>query len=170
MSSSELELELACEILAEPALPEELVRVLVAATLLSAGVVDGIVELGVHFVGPPRMRELNSEHREVDAATDVLSFPIDGLDPLAEGLPRQLGDVVVCGPYVAEQSLQGATLAHSEGRDDESLDIALSRCVVHGVLHLCGFDHELGEAAALEMFELEQQILDAVRVLTEPGP
>jgi probable rRNA maturation factor len=86
--------------------------------LAAEGVRDG--ELGLHFVGPEEMRSLKREHLGIDAATDVLSFPIDGRDPVPAGLPRQLGDVVLCPAIVGD---------------------AWRRPLVHAVLHLLGYDH-----------------------------
>jgi len=82
------------------------------------GIASG--ELGIAFVGPAESRALKREHLGIDEAADVLSFPVDGRDPLPEGLPRQLGDVVVC-PEVAGEAWRGA--------------------LVHGLLHLLGYDH-----------------------------
>ncbi len=85
-------------------------------------------DLGISFVGAEEMRALKREHLGLDEATDVLSFPIDSSDDLPPGLPRQLGDVVVC-PQVVGDGWQ--------------------RPLVHGLLHLLG--HEHGPAmAALE--------------------
>ena len=86
--------------------------------LAEEGVEDG--ELGLHFVGPDEIRALKREHLGIDEATDVLSFPIDARDQLAAGLPRQLGDAVVC-PQVAGESWRPP--------------------LVHGLLHLLGHDH-----------------------------
>jgi probable rRNA maturation factor len=86
--------------------------------LAAEGVDDG--ELGLAFVGPEEMRELKREHLGVDEATDVLSFPIDGRDPLPEGVPRQLGDVILCPEVVGEEWRWP---------------------LVHGLLHLLGYDH-----------------------------
>jgi probable rRNA maturation factor len=91
---------------------------LVRQVLAAEGVDDG--ELGLAFVGPDESRALKREHLGIDEATDVLSFPLDGRDPLPEGLPRALGDLVVCPQVV--------------GAD-------WRRPLVHGVLHLLGYEH-----------------------------
>jgi len=94
----------------------------VAATLRAEGVTVG--EVGVVLVEPGEMAALNAAHRGKDEPTDVLSFPLDGLDALPDGLPRQLGDVVLC----------------PERAEADGTPIAL--LLVHGVLHLVGYDHE----------------------------
>jgi probable rRNA maturation factor len=86
--------------------------------LAQEGVESG--ELGLVFVGPEESRALKLEHLEIDEATDALAFPIDGLDPVPEGVPRQLGDVVMC-PQVVGDDWQAP--------------------LVHAVLHLVGYDH-----------------------------
>jgi probable rRNA maturation factor len=86
--------------------------------LTAEGVVEG--ELGLSFVPPHEIRALKREHLGVDEETDALAFPIDALDALPEGLPRQLGDVVVC-PQVVREAWHGP--------------------LVHAVLHLVGYDH-----------------------------
>jgi probable rRNA maturation factor len=77
-------------------------------------------ELGLAFVGPDESRALKSEHLGIDEATDALAFPMDGLDDLPDGLPRQLGDVVICPDVVGEE---------------------WHRPLVHALLHLLGYDH-----------------------------
>jgi probable rRNA maturation factor len=95
-----------------------------AAVELAREVLGGegvaVGELGLHFVGPDEMRELKRDHVGVDEVTDVLSFPIDGREPLAPGLPRQLGDILLCPQVVGE---------------------AWRAPLVHGLLHLVGHDH-----------------------------
>jgi probable rRNA maturation factor len=86
--------------------------------LEAEGVEDG--ELGIAFVGPDESRTLKREHLGIDEATDVLSFPLDGRGDVPDGLPRQLGDLVVC-PQVVGAAWQAP--------------------LVHGVLHLLGYDH-----------------------------
>jgi probable rRNA maturation factor len=99
-------------------------------------------ETAVILVEPETIRDLNREHREIDEVTDVLAFPIDELDDLPEGVPRLLGDVVICLARVRDQA---AALDHSPGRE-------LAILATHGALHLLGYDHETddGEMAARE--------------------
>jgi probable rRNA maturation factor len=100
-------------------------RSAVLATLESAGVEDG--HLAVELVDENRIHELNLEFRDRDRPTDVLSFPIDQ-DDSGPG-PRELGDVIVC-----EAQCEDVTEA-----------------VVHGVLHLCGHDHETDQGQMLQL-------------------
>jgi probable rRNA maturation factor len=92
----------------------ELVRRVLAAEGIDAG------EVGLAFVEPEESRALKQKHLGIDEATDALAFPIDELDDLPDGLPRQLGDVVVCPQVVG---------------DDWRTPL------VHAVLHLVGYDH-----------------------------
>jgi probable rRNA maturation factor len=103
------------------------------AALAAVGVDEG--HLAVAFVDPARIRELNRSHRGVDAPTDVLSFPVDGIGPSAG--PRELGDVVICREHTAD----------------------VTEAVVHGVLHLCGYDHETDDG---EMLELQDRVMAAL--------
>lgn len=133
-----------------------LVRATLAACALPSGAIDG----AVHFVSADRMQALNHAHRDRDAVTDVLSFPIDGIEDLPAGIPRQLGDVMICTEHVRGQLAAGETMLPRDGRTgDATLFAALARCVVHGVLHLLGEDHEVDDAAAQRMFELEERVL-----------
>jgi probable rRNA maturation factor len=97
---------------------EEAAVAVARQVLAGEGLRDG--ELGLSFVGPEEMRKLKREHLGLDEATDVLSFPIDGKDPVPEGVPRALGDVVLC-PQVAGEQWRAP--------------------LVHGLLHLLGYDH-----------------------------
>lgn len=143
-------------------LTEPEIVTLIAATLAVARVPAGPIDIGVSFVDVARMHDLNREHRQVDAPTDVLSFPIDGLDELAPGLPRQLGDVVVCVPYVQTQFAAGETMVpRAGGTGDATVERAVARCIVHGVLHVLGEDHELGQAQAEQMYAMEERALQS---------
>ena len=91
--------------------------------------------LAVALVGEEAMQRLNREHRAVDRPTDVLAFPVDELS--ASAGPRELGDVVVCPDHATD----------------------LAEAVVHGVLHLCGYDHERDGG---EMLDLQRRVLSSL--------
>jgi len=86
--------------------------------LAAEGIQEG--ELGMTFVGAEEIRALKRDHLGIDESTDALAFPIDGRDELPAGLPRQLGDVVIC-PDVVGEAWRGP--------------------LVHALLHLAGYDH-----------------------------
>jgi probable rRNA maturation factor len=109
-------------------------RSAVAAALAAAGVADG--HLAVEIVGAERIQELNREHRGKDAPTDVLAFPIDELDDVAG--PRELGDVAICPEHCSD----------------------VTEAAVHGVLHLCGHDHESDDG---EMLALQAGVMEGLR-------
>jgi probable rRNA maturation factor len=92
--------------------------------------------VAVAFVGAAEIQELNRDHRDRDRPTDVLSFPIDEDGPAAG--PRELGDVVICPEHTED----------------------LTEAVVHGVLHLCGHDHETDGG---EMLALQDEIVAGLR-------
>jgi probable rRNA maturation factor len=86
--------------------------------LADEGIEEG--DLGVQFVSREEMRRLKREHLGIDEEGDVLSFPIDAREPVPDGVPRQLGDVVLC-PQVVEHDWH--------------------RPLAHGLLHLLGYEH-----------------------------
>jgi probable rRNA maturation factor len=100
--------------------------VLAAAT---AGVREGHV--AIEFVDAGKITQLNAEYRREPTATDVLSFPVDGVELLGA---RELGDVVICPAHTVD----------------------LREAVVHGVLHLVGMDHETDSG---EMLALQRELL-----------
>ena len=91
--------------------------------------------LAIELVGEAWIRELNREYRGNDNPTDVLSFPIDEGSAVAG--PRELGDVVICPEHTQN----------------------LVEAVVHGVLHLCGYDHETDDG---EMLALQDRVMDSL--------
>jgi probable rRNA maturation factor len=105
------------------------VEELCALAFSSAGITEGHV--AVEFVSEDRIRELNRDYREVDDATDVLSFGVD--EDLPSAGPRELGDIVICPE-------------HTEN---------VRQAVLHGALHLTGMDHETDEG---EMLALEAEL------------
>jgi probable rRNA maturation factor len=112
------------------------------------GLTDGHV--AVEFVDEQRIAQLNLQHRGKAGPTDVLSFPIDGVEPLvhletahapeaaaaeaSESVPRELGDVVICAAHTSD----------------------LPEAIVHGMLHLLGMDHETDDG---EMLALQRELL-----------
>ena len=91
---------------------------LVQEVLAAEGIGEG--DLGLTLVGPEEIRTLKREHLGIDEATDALAFPIDAREELPAGMPRQLGDVVLC-PQVVGDAWRGP--------------------LVHALLHLVGYDH-----------------------------
>jgi probable rRNA maturation factor len=110
------------------------VRQAAEAALAAVGVEDGHVAIA--FVKSDQIRSLNLDHRGLDKPTDVLSFPVDGVDEDTRG-PRELGDVVICREHTEH----------------------VEEAVVHGVLHLCGYDHETDQG---EMLELQDKIVESL--------
>ncbi len=109
-----------------------------------AGEGVGTGELGLAFVGPDESRALKREHLGIDEATDALAFPIDGLSALPDGMPRQLGDVVVC-PDVCALEASSAEPTTPGGRPPAPAAPAGEEewrgPLVHALLHLVGYDH-----------------------------
>ncbi|MGA8747056.1 MAG: rRNA maturation RNase YbeY [Solirubrobacterales bacterium] len=106
----------------------------VGLALAAVGLADG--HLAVELVGEQRIRELNRQHRGRDAVTDVLAFPVDGAGPSAG--PRELGDIVICAALCSD----------------------VTEAAVHGVLHLCGMDHEVDRG---EMLALQARLMEDLR-------
>lgn len=142
-------------------------RELSVQTLMAEGVRGG-TEITIFFIDSDAIAELNQEHMGKTGPTDVLAFPLDGIEILEtqgpgaisrgpsrghfdpDDIPTMLGDVLVC-PYVARQQAP----SHAGTFDDE---IAL--LLVHGILHVLGYDHDTDEATA-NMRSRERAILEA---------
>jgi probable rRNA maturation factor len=151
-----IEVEVFGASLAPEAPPAEEIRRLCSRVAASRGIREAHV--AIEFVDVARIARLNAEHRGKAAPTDVLSFPIDGVEPMAGdltvapgagghsravgGLPgaggrepiRELGDVVICPRHTAD----------------------VREAIVHGMLHLLGMDHEHDHG---EMLALQRQLL-----------
>jgi probable rRNA maturation factor len=112
------------------------VRELCVRAAAAAGIRDGHVAL--QFVDSAKIAALNAKYRGKASPTDVLSFPVDGREALAGGVQRELGDVVICAQLCGD----------------------VREAIVHGVLHLAGFDHETDDG---EMLALQRSLLDAAR-------
>ena len=137
-----LEIELLVEDGVDPLASEAALCGAAAATLDRLGVRAGHV--AIEIVGEMRIHELNREHRGKDKPTDVLSFPVDaeqvavtGPPPLRIAGPLEIGDVVI-------------NPAHTEN---------MVEAVVHGVLHLCGYDHEIDGG---DMLALQDEIVEGL--------
>lgn len=137
---SALEIELLVEEGVEPGASEDSLVEAARATLERLGIEDGHV--AIEIVGEFRIHQLNQEHRGKDEPTDVLSFPVDGEEIATEGPPPlqvvgalELGDVIISPKHTQN----------------------MVEAVVHGILHLCGYDHEVDDG---EMLELQDEIVD----------
>jgi len=106
-------------------------------------------ELSLELVGDGRMRRLNRLYRRKDQTTDVLAFP---MRESSSPCPAILGDVVISVPTAYRQ-------AHDAGR---SLNDEVAVLLVHGVLHLCGYDHEKSDQEAARMRRRERAVLKAI--------
>jgi probable rRNA maturation factor len=141
--SDELEIELIVDDGVDAGASPESLTAAAAATLERLGVRIGHV--AIEIVDAERIHELNLEHRGKDSPTDVLSFPVDGEQVAVTGPPPpriagplELGDVVICPPHTED----------------------MVEATVHGVLHLCGFDHETDGG---DMLSLQDEIVDGLR-------
>jgi probable rRNA maturation factor len=113
------------------------VRHLCGLAAAAVGMSEG--HLAIEFVGAERIARLNAEHRGRPTPTDVLSFPIDGVQggdrvQDGDGVPRELGDVVICAEHTTD----------------------VREAIVHGALHLLGMDHETDDG---EMLALQAKLL-----------
>lgn len=108
----------------------------------------GVREVSVRVVDSEEMRALNRDYRQQDQVTNVLSFSAETIAGLPGEATQALGDIVVCAERVAEEA----------GRQGKSLDDHWAHLLVHGTLHLLGYDHQ-ADAEAIEMEDLEARIL-----------
>lgn len=107
------------------------VRRAISDLLVQYGLGDQSVLVEVSVVGDRKMRALNQMHRQIDASTDVLSFPTEDLSRAPDGMVH-LGDVVVSYPEVRTEAL----------RMNRLIDVVITEKVLHGVKHLLGEHHD----------------------------
>ena len=137
-------------------------RALAAAELNAGKILHPEAEVSIVLTNDATIRELNKNWRKIDKATNVLSFPAANLKKLAQS--PLLGDII----------LSYETLAREAGQESKTMADHYSHLVIHGFLHLLGFDHET-EAEAEDMEALEIKILAALNIAdpyadTEPSP
>ncbi len=125
---------------------------LAGRVLAGEGVADGVA-LTVLTTGDDTLRDLNRRFLGIDAPTDVLAFPEAAEAPLGEGEPPSLGEIAISVPTAVRQASE---LGHA-------LDDELAHLLVHGILHLCGYDHEAGGEEAARMRAREERYLGDIK-------
>ncbi|MBX5436518.1 MAG: rRNA maturation RNase YbeY [Alicyclobacillaceae bacterium] len=146
-----VELDVRTDLLGEEQVDEQFVQRVLAAASRRLGIGG---EVSVSLVGDEEIHSLNRDYRGVDRPTDVLSFPLIGEDEMLTAPPGQpllLGDIVVSLPTARRQA---AEYGHSLQREVGFL-------LVHGFLHLLGYDHD-SEASEREMFALQEEVLSSI--------
>jgi probable rRNA maturation factor len=135
--------------LAEPRVDVGALRTLAASVMSGEGVAEGTA-LAILLTGDDEIRELNHRFLGIDEPTDVLSFP-DEADDFVQGLADEplLGDIGISLPTALRQA----------GEHNHSLDAELAHLLVHGVLHLCGYDHVDDVAEEARMRAREEHYL-----------
>ena len=157
MAPLSVDVQVACD---DPDIPSvaEIRSWVEAAVQQSKRTAGANIEVAVRIVDSEEIRTLNHLYRQQDKATNVLSFPAGDINGLPDEASQILGDVVVCAPVVArEADMQGKLLADHWGH-----------MLVHGTLHLLGFDHE-SEPQASDMEALETSILASRNVANPYG-
>jgi probable rRNA maturation factor len=108
------------------------------------------VEITIAIVDSERIRKINKQFREIDEVTDVLSFPSNEIDP--DSNIKYLGDIIISFPQVVEQAKEY----------NNPVELELSLVVIHGILHLLGYDH-VTKKDTKEMFSLQNKILSKTK-------
>ncbi len=112
-------------------------------------------EISILLLDDPQIRELNRDYRNKDKSTDVLSFPM--LDPTSENVqPQLLGDIVISVETAEKQAKEKKCSLYNE----------LSTLLIHGTLHLLGYDHELSKKDEKEMRKKEAAIFE--KIIADP--
>ena len=127
----------------EPELVAEELIGLATEVLTQEGLANKSIELTIHFIDEEAMAELNSEYMEGTGATDVLAFPLDDPKDFPDGEFLLLGDVLICPKVAKRQATQ------------HSYETEISLLLIHGILHLLGYDH--AEQEEREIMESRQK-------------
>jgi probable rRNA maturation factor len=144
----------------EPAYEIDAVRLQIAAeTVLSQHDVHADSSLTIVISNNDFVRSLNQQYRGVDSHTDVLSFPADAPPVAIEGEPPYLGDLIIAYPYASAQAV----------REGHALGDSLALLVIHGTLHLLGYDHDTAEKKA-EMWASQEAALHTLGIATDIVP
>ncbi len=122
-------------------------------TVLDQHEVSRDSSLTIVFTDNDAVRQLNHQHRQLDAPTDVLSFPADPLPDYVTDEPPYLGDLIIAYPYTSAS-------IKKQGVD---FDQTICLLVVHGTLHLLGYDHT-AEAEKNEMWSAQADALQAIQI------
>jgi probable rRNA maturation factor len=130
-----------------------------AETVLSQHVAQHDLALTVVVTSDDTVAEMNRQYRNVEGPTDVLSFPAAAPPVELEGEPRYLGDLVIAYPYASAQA----------EREGHALNDSLALLVVHGTLHLLGYDHDTQEQRE-QMWAVQAQALTALKIPLEMVP
>ncbi len=109
-------------------------------------------ELSIMFVGDRRMKQLNTQYRNIRKTTDVLSFE-SSIPFTPDDADNVLGDIVISVPKAEAQAKE-----YGSGFYDE-----ITRLLIHGTLHLLGYDHEQTEYKARKMRKKEEELIDAIK-------
>lgn len=130
--------------------PHKLIHRTVASVLRQVKVADA--QVSVHYIGDKKMRSLNRRYRGANRTTDVLAFAsLDGVQIRKSGAAADWGDIFICVPQIRRQAKRFGVSYVEES----------CRMLIHGVLHLAGFDHRK-KAAARQMFALQETILAGI--------
>ena len=121
--------------------------------------IDRNSSLTIVFTDDEAVRKLNQQHRQIDAPTDVLSFPAGALPDFITDMPPYLGDLIIAYPYATLQA----------EKHQHPLSDSLCLLVIHGTLHLLGYDHDTAEKRA-EMWSAQADGLQAMGIDTRIVP
>lgn len=136
---------------------EEFVRKVIH-TALRFEQIDGSISIGAAFVGRARMQKLNKERSGNNRVTDVLSFESGKNFVMPESDGKYLGEIVVCLPVIKKQ----ASRLPAGRQAQENFQWELAHVLIHGVLHLLGYEHETSAEDARTMHTREEEIISAV--------